>query len=72
MQHDNGIMHGTGYNKQGLRLNLTQAAGSKLKIQVNANILHTLTQRGISNNAIGSVRIGSVNGIDAACAIAIP
>jgi TonB-dependent starch-binding outer membrane protein SusC len=50
VQHDNGIMYGTGYNKQGLRLNLTQAVGSKLTLKVNTNLLHTLTQRGISNN----------------------
>src|SRR6185312_15441501 len=47
VQHDNGIMYGTGYNKQGLRLNLTQNVGSKLQIRVNTNLLHTLTQRGI-------------------------
>jgi TonB-linked SusC/RagA family outer membrane protein len=50
VQHDNGIMYGTGYSKQGLRLNLTQAVGSKLTLKVNTNLLHTLTQRGISNN----------------------
>jgi TonB-linked SusC/RagA family outer membrane protein len=50
VQHDNGIMYGTGYSKQGLRLNLNQTVGSKLQLRVNTNILHTLTQRGISNN----------------------
>jgi TonB-linked SusC/RagA family outer membrane protein len=50
VQHDNGIMFGTGYSKQGLRLNLTQQVGSKLQIRVNTNLLHTLTARGISNN----------------------
>ena len=49
-QHDNGIMYGTGYKKQALRLNLTQLLGSKLQIQVNTNLIHTLTSRGISNN----------------------
>ena len=49
-QHDNGIMYGTGYSKQSLRLNLTQNAGSKLQIRVNTNLIHSLTQRGISNN----------------------
>lgn len=48
--HDNGIMLGTGYDKQGLRANLTQLIGSKLQIKVNTNLLHTLTKRGISNN----------------------
>ena len=50
IQRDNGIMYGTGYRKQGLRLNLTQNVGSKLQLRVNTNLLHTLTQRGISNN----------------------
>jgi TonB-dependent starch-binding outer membrane protein SusC len=49
-QHDNGIMYGTGYNKQSMRFNLTQLVGSKLQIKVNTNLIHTLTQRGISNN----------------------
>src|SRR5260370_37933221 len=49
-QHDNGIMYGTGYDKQGLRTNLTQLVGSKLQIQANANFAHTLTNRGITNN----------------------
>lgn len=49
-QHDNGVMYGTGYDKQGLRLNLTQLIGSKLQIRANTNLLHSLTKRGISNN----------------------
>ena len=49
-QHDNGIMYGTGYDKQGLRLNLTQLVGSKLQVKVNTNLVHSLTRRGISNN----------------------
>jgi TonB-linked SusC/RagA family outer membrane protein len=49
-QHDNGIMHGTGYDKQGLRINLTQLVGSKLQVKANVNFLHTLTKRGISGN----------------------
>lgn len=49
-QHDNGIMYGTGYDKQGFRANLTQLVGSKLQIQANLNFAHTLTKRGLSNN----------------------
>ncbi len=49
-QHDNGIMYGTGYDKQGLRLNLTQSVGSKLQLKANLNFAHTLTRRGFSNN----------------------
>jgi TonB-linked SusC/RagA family outer membrane protein len=49
-QHDNGIMYSTGYDKQGLRTNITQLIGSKLQIQANASFVHTLTKRGFSNN----------------------
>jgi TonB-linked SusC/RagA family outer membrane protein len=48
--HDNGIQYGTGYDKQSLRANLTQHAGDKLQIQVNTNLIHSLTKRGVSNN----------------------
>ncbi|MGH7624437.1 MAG: TonB-dependent receptor plug domain-containing protein, partial [Gemmatimonadaceae bacterium] len=48
--HDNGIQYNTGYDKQSVRANLTQLVGSKLQIQVNTNLIHTLTKRGISNN----------------------
>lgn len=49
-QHDSGIMYGTGYDKQGLRVNLTQSIGSRLQVKANANFVHTLTKRGFSNN----------------------
>ncbi len=49
-QHDNGTMYGTGYDKQGIRLNLTQLVGSKLQVRANTNLIHSLTKRGISNN----------------------
>ena len=48
--HDNGIQYGTGYDKQSLRANLTQHVGDKLQIQVNTNLIHSLTKRGVSNN----------------------
>lgn len=48
--HDNGIMKNTGYDKQSLRANLTQMFGNKLQLQVNTNLVHSLTKRGISNN----------------------
>jgi TonB-linked SusC/RagA family outer membrane protein len=48
--HDNGIMRNTGYDKQSLRANLTQMFGSKLQVQVNTNLIHSLTKRGVSNN----------------------
>jgi TonB-linked SusC/RagA family outer membrane protein len=49
-QHDAGTMYGTGYDKQGIRVNLTQSVGSRLQVKANANFVHSLTKRGFSNN----------------------
>jgi TonB-linked SusC/RagA family outer membrane protein len=49
-QHDNGIMFGTGYDKQGLRTNITTLVGSKLQVQANVDFVHDLTKRGFTNN----------------------
>lgn len=49
-KYDGGIQKNTDYRKQGVRLNLTQLIGSKLSLQVNNNLIRTLTRRGISNN----------------------
>ena len=50
VQHDNGIMRGTGYDKQSMRLNGEQKVGSKLTLRVQTNLVHSLTKRGLSNN----------------------
>ncbi|HEX5438335.1 MAG TPA: SusC/RagA family TonB-linked outer membrane protein [Gemmatimonadaceae bacterium] len=50
LQHDNGIMQNTGYDKQSLRLNGQQNLGSRLTVQIHTNLIHSLTKRGISNN----------------------
>jgi len=50
VKHDAGLAPDDQYNKQSLRLNLTQALGPKLSLRANTEILHTLTQRGISGN----------------------
>ncbi len=49
-KHDGGIQKNTDYKKQGIRLNLTQLVGSRLSLQVNNNLIRTVTRRGISNN----------------------
>ncbi|HVE77448.1 MAG TPA: SusC/RagA family TonB-linked outer membrane protein [Gemmatimonadaceae bacterium] len=49
-KYDGGIQKNTGYRKQALRLNLGQAVGSRLTLNTNANLIRTLTRRGISNN----------------------
>ena len=50
IKEDPGIAPNTGYKKQSLRLNVTQQAGSRLTLNLNSNLAHTLTRRGISNN----------------------
>ena len=48
--NDGGIQRNTGYQKQSGRLNLGQALGGRVTTQFNANVIRTLTNRGISNN----------------------
>jgi TonB-linked SusC/RagA family outer membrane protein len=48
--HDGGIEKNTGYDKQGIRLNLGQPVGSRVSLDLGTNVLRTLTRRGISNN----------------------
>ena len=50
LHRDGGIVENTGYSKQSLRLNLSQLIGSKLTLDLNTNLAHSLTERGISNN----------------------
>lgn len=50
IQHDNGLAPNDFYNKQSLRLNLGQPIGKRLSTRASAELIHTLTQRGISGN----------------------
>jgi TonB-dependent starch-binding outer membrane protein SusC len=50
VQHDGGLVLNDFYNKQSLRINLGQKVGSKLNIRANTEVIHSLTQRGISGN----------------------
>ena len=49
-KHDNGLAPNDFYNKQSMRANVGQTIGSRLTLNANTEILHTLTQRGISGN----------------------
>jgi len=55
VKHDAGLAPNDRYDKQSLRLNLKQALGSKLTLGANSEILHTLTERGISGNDNASI-----------------
>ena len=50
IKDDAGIAANTGYKKQSLRANLDQRLGSRASVAVNTNVVHSLAQRGISNN----------------------
>ena len=50
VQHDNGLADNDFYNKQSMRLNLGQQVGTKLKLSTTTEVIHSLTQRGVSGN----------------------
>ena len=45
-----GVIHNTGFQRQSARLNLDQRFGQKVNVSTNMNVLHTLAERGITNN----------------------
>jgi len=45
-----GIIENTFYNKAGLRLNLDHDVGSRLKLQLGNQVIHSESGRGLSNN----------------------
>lgn len=47
---DVGIIDNTGFDKQAVRVNLEQTVGERLTINANTNVIHTLAQRGLTNN----------------------
>jgi len=50
VQHDGGLALNDNYNKQSIRVNLGQKLGSRLNLQANTELIHSLTERGISGN----------------------
>ncbi|HVE85251.1 MAG TPA: SusC/RagA family TonB-linked outer membrane protein, partial [Myxococcales bacterium] len=53
LKGDKGIISGTGYDKQGLRLNLDRRLGDALELSLGTNVLHTLARRGVANDNPG-------------------
>ncbi|HEV2148058.1 MAG TPA: SusC/RagA family TonB-linked outer membrane protein [Longimicrobiaceae bacterium] len=47
---DAGIIDNTGYEKQSLRLNLDQRLGSRVRVGFNGNVIHSVAERGLTNN----------------------
>lgn len=50
IKRDPGIAQNTGYDKQSLRLNVSQVANSRVTVNLNTNLVHSITERGLSNN----------------------
>jgi TonB-linked SusC/RagA family outer membrane protein len=49
VQHDGGLVHNDNYNKQSVRVNLGHKF-SRLTLRGNSELIHSLTERGISGN----------------------
>jgi TonB-linked SusC/RagA family outer membrane protein len=50
VKNDEGIAINTGYEKQSLRANIDQELASWINISVNTNLIHSRSDRGLSNN----------------------
>jgi TonB-linked SusC/RagA family outer membrane protein len=50
LKNDEGIAINTGYEKQSLRANIDQELARWINVSVNTNVLHSLSNRGLSNN----------------------
>ena len=50
VKDDEGIAINTGYEKQALRANLDQELATWINISVNTNVIHSRSNRGLSNN----------------------
>ncbi len=50
IKNDEGVLDGTGYQKQTLRLNLDQEVGSSFDLSLTTNLIHTRTNRSITGN----------------------
>lgn len=59
-KRDNGLAPNDFYNKQSLRMNVGQTLGSRLTLHANTELLHTLTQRGISGNDNNGISPGDI------------
>lgn len=50
VKYDGGVAQNTGYGKQSVRANIDQLLGSGVRVSVNTQVIHSLSNRGISNN----------------------
>ena len=50
VKDDGGIIENSGFQRQAVRLNLDHRLGSRVRASLNTNYMHTLAQRGLTNN----------------------
>jgi TonB-linked SusC/RagA family outer membrane protein len=50
IKKDGAVATNTDYQKQGVRANVDQVLGPRFKLSINLNAIHSLSDRGISNN----------------------
>lgn len=50
VKNDEGIIRNTGFQRQSIRVNVDQRLGSRVRASINANVLHTNAERGLTNN----------------------
>lgn len=50
VKNDEGIAINTGYKKQSLRANVDQELSRRINLSVNTNVIHSSSDRGLSNN----------------------
>ena len=50
VKNDGGIATNTGYKKQSVRANIDQDLGGGVQLEVNTNVIHSTSERGLSNN----------------------
>lgn len=55
-----GIIDNTGFQRQSVRLNLTQRVSSRVRATLSTNVLHTLADRGLTNNDNSTTSFGVV------------
>jgi TonB-dependent starch-binding outer membrane protein SusC len=60
VKQDNGLAPNDYYKKQSMRVNVGQTIGSRLHLNANTELLHTITQRGVSGNDNNGISPGDI------------
>ncbi len=63
LKHDAGLSVNSGASRQSLLMNVNQVAGSRLNLRASSQLLHTLTERGISGNDNNNIAPYTIMGV---------